>query len=180
MAAEVHRRKKYQPRRMEYEPQFDGSAVRVPRRQPVEEPLRRPTVRPREKVRTRPKVQVREQGAVSLFAVAGFVAVAVCAVLVLYCNARLAVITDQTVQLRSQLAALQTEESSLLAQYELTYDLQEIENQLTADGSMVKAQPNQIVYLDMSEPDSMVYYQESQGGLAQVWESITGFFAGLF
>ena len=54
-----------------YAPAYDGSAVRVPKR---EELPPQPKVRPKERKRalTRTRVQVREAGEVSLFAVIGF------------------------------------------------------------------------------------------------------------
>ena len=61
-----------------YQPQYDGSAARQPARRETPQPQRRPRVQPRERVAARPSVEVREQGAVSLFAIVGFMAVAVC------------------------------------------------------------------------------------------------------
>ena len=68
-----------------YAPAYDGSAVRVPRRE--EELQRRPQPKQLERVRhqelTRTQVQVREAGQVAPFAVVGFLAVAVFAALLL-------------------------------------------------------------------------------------------------
>ena len=64
-----------------YAPAYDGNAVRAPRR---EEELRRaPRPKQREQVRRheRARVEVRKAGKVSLFAVVGFMAVAVFAVM---------------------------------------------------------------------------------------------------
>ena len=137
---------------------YDGSAARQLQQEEVLQP--RPLVRPRERAVVRPKVRVREAGAVSPFAVVGFMAVAVFAVLLLFSYVQLAVISDQVVSLRSDLTSLKTEEAKLRAQYELAYDLDTIESNLTADNSMVKPQNGQVIYVDLSEPDTVTYFEE--------------------
>ena len=87
-----------------------------------------------------------------------FAAVAVFAVLLLFSYVELSVISNQVVSLRSDLTTLQTEEAKLRAQYELAYDLDAIEESLTANGAMVKPQNGQIIYVDLSEPDSVTYF----------------------
>lgn len=143
-----------------YDPAWEGGAVAAPGREEVLRP--RPNVRPKERTLARPRVQVREAGKVSPFAVAGFLSVGVLAVLLLMSSVRLMVINNETVQLRTQLSALREEEAKLLTEYELAYDLRAIEEQLTADGTMVKPNSNQMVALDLSEPDNVVVFaQES-------------------
>ena len=68
-------------------------------------------------------------------------------------------VNDQVVSLRSELNQLQSEETKLMAQYELAYDLQEIETQMLASGQMTKIQNWQTYTLELSEPDSVEYYQ---------------------
>lgn len=138
-----------------YDPAYEGGAVRVP----SDEPLSRPHVLPREHTLTRPKVQVRPAGQVSVFAVVGFLAVAAAAILVLLSYVRLTALSDEVVSLRSEYSALKDEESRLLAQYELAYDLKSIEAAVTADGRMVKPQSSQIYYMDLSGSDSVVVYE---------------------
>ena len=72
--------------------------------------------------------------------VVGFLAVGVFAALVLMSYVRLTVVSDQVVSLRSELDSLKTEESKLMARYDLAFDLSAIEAQVTADGSMTKPQ----------------------------------------
>lgn len=129
----------------------------------------RPKVRTREKALTRPKVQVREAGQVSIFAVVGFLAVGVFAILMMLSTVQLTVVNDEVVALRSQLDGLEDEAAKLTAQYELAYDLSTIEERVTSDGSMTKPQAGQIYVLDLSEEDSVVHYQresaaETAGG----------------
>jgi hypothetical protein len=99
------------------------------------------------------------QGAPAVMA-AIFVLAAV-VVLTLASYAQLVMVNDQVVDLRNQLSDLKTEETKLTAQYELAYDLQEIESQMLASGQMTKVQSWQTYTLELSEPDSVEYYQGS-------------------
>ena len=105
--------------------------------------------------------------------------VALCTALLVISYARLAVLNDQAVQLRSELEDLQTTQTTLLAQYELAYDLSAIESQLTSNGSMVKLQPSQITYLDISAPDSVIVYDNSGQGISGLVNELESFFAQL-
>lgn len=82
-------------------------------------------------------------------------------VLILISYAQMVMINDQVVELRGTLSDLQTEETKLMAQYELAYDLQEIEKQMLASGQMTKIQSWQTYTLELSEPDSVEYYHGS-------------------
>lgn len=161
MATAVKRRKRSKYDTVPYD-LYDGSAARQLRQEEVLQP-RRPMVRPRERTLARPKIRVREAGAVSPFAVVGFLAVAAFSVLLLLSYVQLAVISDQVVGLRSELTTLKTEEAKLRAQYELAYDLDAIEESLTAGNTMVKPQNGQVIYVDLSEPDSVTYFEETGG-----------------
>ena len=137
---------------------------RVPQRGGSEVLRPRPKSRPKERALVRPKVQVREAGQVSVFAVVGFLAVGVFAVLLMLSTVQLTMVSDEVVSLRSELSDLQSEEAKLMAQYELAFDPSTIEEKVTADGSMVKPAAGQIYTLDLSEADSVVHYdQESTG-----------------
>lgn len=162
---------------------YDGSAARALEREEVLQP--RPQVRPRERALSRPKVQVREAGKVSVFAVAGFLAVGVFAVLLLMTCAQLTALSEDVVGMKSQMELLKTEEAQLRAQYELAYDLNGIETAVTANGAMVKAQSSQIFYVDLSEPDSVVFFREEEAApgvkgaldsLRSVWGNVVEYF----
>lgn len=172
--AETRRRVSYDPyRNLNY--QYDGSAVRVAEEE--EEVLRpRPQVRPRRQELARPKVAVRQAGRVSPFAVTGFAAVAVMAVLILMSFVQLTTLSNQVVGLNSQMTRLQGEEATLRARYELAYDLGAIEKAVTADGSMSRPQAGQMVYVDLTEPDHVVLYdrQETSGSFLESLEQIIG------
>ncbi|MCI8477162.1 MAG: hypothetical protein HFE97_02260 [Oscillospiraceae bacterium] len=161
MAEYAKRRPRYAPyRRTPGHLDYDGSAVRRLEQEEVLQP--RPLVRPREKVVARPKVRVREAGSVSVFAVVGFLAIGVFSILLLMGYVQLAAISDDVVALRSKLTELRTEEAELRAQYELAYDLSSIEERVTSSGRMIKPQSEQVYYVDLSEPDSVVRFGEDQ------------------
>ena len=159
-----------------YDPVWEGGAAAVPGREEAVRP--RPRVRPKERILARPRVQVREAGKVSPFAVVGFLSVGVLTALLLMSSVRLTVVNDETVQLRNQLTQLQEEEAKLLTQYELAYDLQEIEELLTADGTMVKPGSSQMIVLDLSEPDNVVVYDQKKD-VSGALEKIGGLLDGL-
>ncbi len=170
---ETVKRASYDPyRTLNY--QYDGSAVRIPEEEEVLRPA--PRVRPRNQEIARPKVAVRPAGKVSLFAVAGFGAVAVLAVLILMSYIQLSTISGEVVDLKTQMTQLQGEEATLRARYELAYDLGAIEKAVTSDGSMSRPQAGQMVYVDLTEPDSVVIYNptEASGGFLGSLEEIVG------
>jgi hypothetical protein len=170
---ETVRRSSYDPyRNLNY--QYDGSAVRIPEEEEILRP--RPQVRPRNQELSRPKVAVRPAGKVSLFAVAGFGAVAALAVMILMSYVQLTTISNTVVSLNSEMTQLQSEEATLRARYELAYDLGTIEKAVTSDGSMSRPQAGQMVYVDLTEPDSVVLYDQggTSGSFLDSLEEIVG------
>lgn len=149
-----------------YAPAYDGSAVRLPRQE--EEVLRRP--RSRERVRqealTRAKVQVREAGQVAPFAVVGFLAVAALAALLLFSYVQVTVLNGEMVSLNSQMSTLEKDYATLSAQYEKTFDLAAIRG--AANGTMTRPTSDQVIYIDLSEPDTVVVYgqKDKESGLS--------------
>ncbi len=125
-------------------------------------PQERPLVRQDPRTLTRTKVRVREQQAVAPFAVLGFLAAAAMAVLLLLSYVQLDAASGQVVELKNQLSALEGEHAKLLANYESAFDLQAIETELTSTGAMAAPRQDQIIYLDLSEPDNAVVYDQSE------------------
>ena len=156
-----------------YQPEVEQEPVRTPSRQEQvrgntvrrPEPVRRPRITPRKRPAARPDIQVRKQGAVSLFAVVGLFSVLACALLLVVSTAQLAVANNDIVDLRNELSSLQDENRMLQAKYELVFDLEAIEKMFLSNGSMVRAGAGQTVYLDLSAPDSVVYYDAAEEGL---------------
>ena len=145
-----------------YAPAYDGSAVRAPLR---EEELQRPRPKQRERVRrqelTRTQVQVREAGQVAPFAVVGFLAVAVFAALLLLSYVQYTVLNGEMVSLRNEMSSLQKENATLSAQYEKVFDMDTI--QAAVGDTMVRPTNDQVVYIDLSEPDTVVVYGQESG-----------------
>jgi len=162
-----------------YQPEYQHGTAAPARRARQPERVQRPRVQPREQVAARPQVEVRAQGAVAPFAIIGFIAVALCALLLVMSSAQLAMTNDDIVNLSAQLSELQTEEKVLTAQYELAYDLGAIEEMLTADGSMVKAGSGHTVYLDMAQGDQVVYYAAAETGVSGLIRQVEQFLSGL-
>lgn len=161
-----------------YAPAYDGSAVRVPREREEVTYAPRPRENTRERALTRTQVQVRPAGAVAPFAVVGFLAVGVFAALLLYSYAQFAVLNDQVISARGELTDLQSQYSTLSAQYERAFDAERIQS--AVEGTMAQPTQDQVVYLDLSEPDSVtVYRQSGAGGLAGAAETMKELLAGV-
>lgn len=149
-----------------YAPLYDGNAVRVPRREeelhraPAPQPKRREQVRRHERTR----VEVRQAGQIAPFAVIGFLAVAVFAAMLITSYARLTVANDEMVSLRRELSALKEENVTLSAQYEKVFDMAAIQRMV--DDTMVRPTGDQVVYIDLSAPDTVTLHQEANDGWA--------------
>ncbi len=179
MASE-HRANRYRTYgNVAYQSAYKDNAVRQEPRRSQEQPRRRPQVQPRERVAARPQIEVRCQSAVSPFAIVGFAAVILCAFLLISSGARLAMVADQTFDLQSELTTLRAEEKKLQAQYEQAYDLAQIEKEMTANASMVKASSANTVYLELSKPDSVVYYAQASRGVSGLADRLEQFFRDL-
>ena len=168
-----------------YQPEYEQESVRDPaRRERVQgntvrrpEPRRKPQIQPRRRPASRPSVQVRTQTAVAPFAVVGIFAVLVCTLMLVVSSAQLAVANHDIVEMRSDLADLQDEGRMLQARYELVFDLEAIEKQFLSNGSMVRAGAGQTVYLDLSAPDSVVYYDGAGSGLSALLQRAESYLA---
>ena len=94
--------------------------------------------------------------------------------LLLFSYVQLTTISQQVVELRSEMTALQSEEAKLRTAYELSYDLSSIEETMTASGAMVRPQNGQVVYVDLSEPDTVTFFNQDEAvaGLDGMFESV--------
>ena len=82
------------------------------------------------------------------------------AALVVMSYAQCVVANDQVVSLRSELTDLQDQNVILSAQYERVFDMERI--QQAVGDTMVRPTNDQVVYLDLSQPDSVVLYGEEE------------------
>lgn len=131
-------------------------AGEAPRHQEAAEP----------QVRARPRIRTRAAQHVSLLSVADFCVVGALALLVLVHYIQLTRLSDEVVDLRSQLSELETENVVLSAQYEQIFDLGSVREAAVAMG-MTKPSSSQIYYIDLSEGDSAIVYQEASPGLLE-------------
>lgn len=137
-----------------YAPAYEGNVVRAPRRQ--EETRSLPKRNPRRQPVTRPQVQVRPAGRVSPFAVVGFLSAGMLAVLLILSTLQLHMLSNTVVDLRDQVSELEIRNTSLTAQYEQVFDMEHL--QAAVGSTMVRPTSDQITYIDMSQPDSVVLH----------------------
>ena len=121
-----------------------------------------PKAKPR--VRSLSKAQVRQRQKVSVLSVLGVGAAIGLAVMVLMGYIQLTIISDEVVSLQNQLEELQTENVTLTAQHEQMFDLATVKEVAEAAG-MSKPSSSQIYYIDLSEGDSAVVYQQEESNL---------------
>ena len=128
-----------------YAPAYEGGAIRIPRRE--EEQHRRPQPKQREHVRRRELTRTQV-------------------------HVQYTVLNGEVASLRSQMTKLQSDNATLSAQYEKVFDLDTIQD--TVGDAMVRPTGDQVVYIDLSEPDSVVLYgqEEGQGGLSGAIQSV--------
>ena len=162
-----------------YSPLYDGNAVRVPRREeeyiPVPQPKRREQVRRHERAR----VEVRQAGQIAPFAVVGFLAVAVFAIMLITSYTQLMVASNEMVSLRRELSSLKEENITLSAQYEKVFDLATI--QAAVGDTMIRPTGDQVVYIDLSAPDTVTVYGEPSvaDGLQSLLDGVEDVFSSI-
>ena len=83
---------------------------------------------------------------------------AIFAALVLFSHAQSTVLNAEIVELRGQLTTLEAENAKLSAQYEQVFDMAAI--QKAVGEGMTRPSGSQVVYLDLSEPDTVVVFEK--------------------
>ena len=133
-------------------------AGELPRRREAQAPAV-PKAKPR--VRSLSKAEARQHQKVSVLSVLGVGAAIGLAVMMLMCYIQLTAISSEVVSLQAQLKELETENVSLTAQHEQMFDLSTVKEVAEAAG-MSKPSGSQIYYIDLSEGDSAVVYQQEE------------------
>ena len=144
------------------------------RRAPRPEPERREEfIRPPQKKPERRAAPVRRRREkVSLGSLCGFAALAGLVALMIMCRAQLTDISSNVVSMQKELTALEDEHVALLTRYEKTFDLTTIKEAAAAAG-MSKPSSSQVYYIDLSEPDGVVVYQQQSASvLSKVLSSL--------
>lgn len=128
----------------------------------------------------RAQLVLREQQKVSVTAIAGFVMVAMLAVGVLASNIQLNGIYASTVTAQSQLTQLESNYAKLVAENEEIFDSQTLAD-AAEEAGLVKPNSTQQVYLELSDPDNTVVYQQTEqtNGLRGCLDAIESFFGGI-
>ena len=157
-----------------YDPAYEERQRRLRREQEYErehqrEEFMRP---PQRKVQKKAAPVRRQREKVSLGALCGFAALAAMVALMILCRAQLTEISSQVVSVQKEIAALEDEHVALLTRSEKTFDLTTIKEAAAAAG-MAKPSASQVYYIDLSEADSVVVYQQkSQNVLARALTSL--------
>lgn len=146
-----------------YQYGYDGNAARQPEHW-EEAPQRRKASQGRRSAPRNLGLKVREPGKIAPFAVVGMLSVCLLVILMLSQYANLVAVSDEAVDLRKNMETLKADEAKLLAQYELAYDLQAIEQDMLSSGEMVKPQSGQSYTIELTRPDSAQYYQHNSLG----------------
>jgi len=126
-----------------------------------EEVRREPERRARTAAKVQPNHRVREKQKVSPVLLLGFAALAAMVVVLVMSYAQLTALSTDVVSLQDDLSSLQEEHIKLLASYENTFDLARLKEAAEAAG-MSKPSASQIKYVDLSEPDNVVLYQQTE------------------
>ena len=150
---------------------FDYEEKRAQRRERRAEEKTEPRPAPQQVQRPQTTVRTRERQKVSLTVLVGFGALAALVLMLVMSYAQLAAISSNVVSMKNELTALQDEHVTLLTQYEQTFDLATVKQAAEAAG-MAKPSASQIYYVDLSEPDSVVVYQQDENVLARVFTSL--------
>ena len=151
-----------------YDFDYEEKRERRPERRTEEKPRRTP----RQEAKVQTAVRTRPRQKVSLTALAGFAVLAAMVMVLVMSYARLTAISSNVVSMKNELAALESEHVALLTRYEQTFDLSAIKEAAEATG-MAKPSASQIFYVDLSEPDSVVVYQQGDANvLSRVFTSL--------
>ena len=157
-----------------YDPAYEERQRRLRREREYEherqrEEFMRP---PQRKVQKKAAPVRRPRERVSLGALCGFAALAAMVALMIMCRAQLTEISSQVVSVQKEISALEDEHVALLTRYEKTFDLTTIKEAAAAAG-MAKPSSSQVYYIDLSESDSVVVYQQkSTNVLSKVFSSL--------
>ena len=155
-----------------YRYRVDGSAAVKPEIVPRPAPGRKgedrtaPRVQPRKRSRRnlderkKEELRVRPAERIAPFSIIGMLLAAVMAVVILQYQVRLNSLNTEIVSAVSTLEELQETEDQLQAQYEQLFDMQSIESDMINSGKMISPSDSQQIYLELTEEDTAVSYQE--------------------
>lgn len=131
---------------------YDLSRIREyahePEKVPVKKPAQKPDARPEpktvQKTASQSARKAQKSYGVSLFAITGFVVVAVMMVFVLLAHVKYNEVTSETVKLQKKLDALGEQERKLKIAYEAAFDVNEVQQYAANVLGMTKPAPSQM------------------------------------
>lgn len=125
-------------------------------------------------------VALREQQKVSLVAIAGFAMVILLAVSVLASYIQLNGIYAQTVRAQSSLTQLEADYAKLEAEDQEIFDNETL-NKAAAAANLVKPGISQQMYVELSDPDNAVVYQQNDqiSGAEKAWRTVRSLVSGV-
>ena len=132
---------------------YHDESYRSPREQELETKRRA-----QQRARPRPRQHVSASLVLGSLALIGMV------VVLLVCYVQLNAISNEVVDMQSELTALETEHVSLITRYEQTFDMATIKNAAERAG-MKKPDSVQIFYMDIAEPDAVTVYEDKGAGV---------------
>lgn len=124
----------------------------------------------------------RKGQGISLLTVLGFLMAAVLLVMVLLAQIQMTALADSAAGLENRISELKTEQNKLVAAYETTFSLAEVEEYAIEELGMQKPRADQIVYLDgVGAADrAVILEQEEQNmfslGVSSVLDSLWSYF----
>jgi cell division protein FtsL len=114
----------------------------------------------RERVVTKAMPRTRQR--IAPTAILGFACAAVMLVFALMAQIQLTAVSDETAQLETKLAELETEQTKLLIGYESAFNLTEIEEYAIGTLGMQKPRSDQVFYIEGGAPDKAVILETAQ------------------
>ncbi len=165
---------------------YDLSRIREYAHEPMRKPGAAPVRQPAEKIEPRTVKkpvrnaarQTHRANGISLFAVTGFIVVAVMMVFVLLANVRYNEIAGETVRLQERFDELTEQERKLKIAYEEAFDVNAVEQYATSVLGMTKPDESQMGTVQTTAPDKAVIVTPEKED-APISESMVAFLASL-
>lgn len=151
---------------------------------PAEEPpkRRKEWVREKDEAFAGTRAISRKGQGISLLTVLGFLAAAVLLVMVLLAQIQMTALADSAAGLENRISELRTQQNKLVASYETTFSLAEVERCAVEELGMQKPRAEQIVYLDgVGAADRVVVLEQPEQnmfslGFSSVLDSLWSYF----
>ena len=123
------------------------------------------------RARAHTKARVRVGQRLSPVIALGYTALAALMVLLVMSYVELAAISSNVVSMQEELSELQEDQRALQVKYEQAFDLTSVKESAEAAG-MSQPSESQIYYIDLSDPDNAVVYQDQESGLTAFLERL--------